>query len=169
MHVIKSRFTTNCGCKFTLFKNNFNIKKGKSVLPFFLHRKRHVDMTRILKILHVILRFEGNKNIFNIMSVKNWFKTLRLPHFINSNIPLDETTDICVSQLFENTDTVEGFTKLELKRLLYLATKESYFILMRLLYKIFSYLFGLDKSPFKINCRKCGYPENFMVSVLVSF
>ena len=74
------------------------------------------------------------------MSVKNWFKTLWIPHFIYSNIPLDETTDICISQLFENTDTVEGFIKLELKRLLYLATKESYFILMGLLYKIFSYL-----------------------------
>ena len=32
-----------------------------------------------------------------------------------TNIPLDETIDICVNQLFENTDTVEGFTKLELK------------------------------------------------------
>ena len=118
-----------------------------------------------MKLLHVILRFEENKNIFNIMSVKNWFKTLRIPHFINSNIPLDETTDICISQLFENTDTVEGFIKLELKRLLYLATKESYFILMGLLYKIFSYLLGLDKSPCKINFRKYGYPENFMISV----
>ena len=31
-----------------------------------------------------------------------------------TNIPLDETIDICVNQLFENTDTVEGFTKSEL-------------------------------------------------------
>ena len=28
-----------------------------------------------------------------------------------TNIPLDETIDICVNQLFENTDTVEGFTE----------------------------------------------------------
>ena len=28
-----------------------------------------------------------------------------------TNIPLDETIDICVNQLFENTDTVEGFKK----------------------------------------------------------
>ena len=45
-----------------------------------------------------------------------------------TNIPLDETIDIWVNQLFENTDTVEGFTKSELKQLLSLATKESYFI-----------------------------------------
>ena len=33
-----------------------------------------------------------------------------------TNIPLDETSDICVNQLFENTDTVEGFTKSEHKQ-----------------------------------------------------
>ena len=52
-----------------------------------------------------------------------------------TNIPLDETIDICVNQLFENTDTVEGFKKSELKQLLCLATKESYFIFNGLLYK----------------------------------
>ena len=52
-----------------------------------------------------------------------------------SNIPLDETIDICVNQLFENTDTVEDFRKSELKQLLSLATKESYFIFNSLLYK----------------------------------
>ena len=45
-----------------------------------------------------------------------------------TNIPLDENVDICVNKLFENTDTVEGFTKSELKQLLCLATKDSYFI-----------------------------------------
>ena len=52
-----------------------------------------------------------------------------------TNIPLDETIDICVNQLFENTDTVEGFTKSELKQLLSLAIQESYFIFNSLLYK----------------------------------
>ena len=52
-----------------------------------------------------------------------------------TNILLDETIDICINQLFENTDTVEGFTKSELKQLLCLATKESYFIFSGLLYK----------------------------------
>ena len=50
-----------------------------------------------------------------------------------TNIPLDETIDICVNQLFENT--VEAFTNSELKQLLSLATKESYFIFNGLLYK----------------------------------
>ena len=52
-----------------------------------------------------------------------------------TNIPLDETIDICINQLFENTDTVEGFAKPELKQLLCLGTKESYFIYNGLLYK----------------------------------
>ena len=52
-----------------------------------------------------------------------------------TNIPLDDTIDICINQLFENTDTVEGFTKSELKELLCLATKESYFIFNGLLYR----------------------------------
>ena len=30
-----------------------------------------------------------------------------------TNIPLDETVDICVNEVFENTGTVEGFTKSE--------------------------------------------------------
>ena len=54
-----------------------------------------------------------------------------------TNIPLVETIDICVNQLFENTDTVEGFTKSELKQLLCLAKKEFYFIFKSLLYKQF--------------------------------
>ena len=52
-----------------------------------------------------------------------------------TNILLDETIDIRVNQLFENTDTVEGFKKSELKQLLCLDTKESYFIFNGLLYK----------------------------------
>ena len=52
-----------------------------------------------------------------------------------TNIPLDETIDICINQLFENTDTIEGFKKSELKQLLCFATKESYFIFNGLLYK----------------------------------
>ena len=52
-----------------------------------------------------------------------------------TNIPLDEIIDICINQLFANADTVEGFTRSELKQLLCLATKESYFIFNGLRYK----------------------------------
>ena len=45
-----------------------------------------------------------------------------------TNIPLEETINISVNQLFENPDTVESFTNSEFKQLLCLATKKSYFI-----------------------------------------
>ena len=51
------------------------------------------------------------------------------------NIPLDETIDICINELFEYTDRVEGFTKSDLKQLLCLATKEPYFKFIDLLCK----------------------------------
>ena len=52
-----------------------------------------------------------------------------------TNIPLDGTTDICINQLFANADIVEGLTRSELKQLLCLATKESYFMFNGLPYK----------------------------------
>ena len=63
----------NCGCKFTVFANNFNIKKGKFVLSFCVHRKGHVDMKGIQefwKIIQVIIQLQEKKYIVNITSVK---------------------------------------------------------------------------------------------------
>ena len=45
-----------------------------------------------------------------------------------TNIPLEETIDICADTLFENTKTVEGLSEIEFKERLSLATKKSYFI-----------------------------------------
>ena len=65
-----------------------------------------------------------------------------------SNIPLHEAVDICVNQPFKNADTVEGFTKWKLKQLLWLATKESYFIINGLPYKeTDSLAIGLPLAP----------------------
>ena len=66
-------------------------------------------------------------------------KNLKKPDPVACQMPplytTDETIDICVNQLFGNTDTVEGFTKSELKQLLCLVTKETYFVFNGLLYK----------------------------------
>ena len=40
-----------------------------------------------------------------------------------TSVPIDETIDICVNQLFEKTDTLEGFAKSEIKQLLCLAQR----------------------------------------------
>ena len=51
-----------------------------------------------------------------------------------TNIPLEETIDICTNTLFENMEKV-GFSKMKFMELFSLATKESYFIFNRKLYK----------------------------------
>ena len=80
-----------------------------------------------------------------------------------TNIPLDETIDICVNQLFENTDTVEGFTKSELKQLLCLATKESYFIFNGLLYKqIDGVAMGSPLGPSLANAFLSYHEKNWL-------
>ena len=52
-----------------------------------------------------------------------------------TNIPLEETIEICTNNLFKNSDVVHGLKKSEFKDLLSLATKESYFIFNNILYK----------------------------------
>ena len=52
-----------------------------------------------------------------------------------TNIPLEETIDICTNTLFENTEKVEGLSKIEFEELLSLATKKSYLLFNRKLYK----------------------------------
>ena len=52
-----------------------------------------------------------------------------------TNIPLEETIEICTNELFKKSETVEGFSKSEFKELLPLATKDSHFIFDGTLYK----------------------------------
>ena len=52
-----------------------------------------------------------------------------------TNIPLEETIEICTNNLFRNNDIVHGLKKSEFKELLSLATKESYFIFNNILSK----------------------------------
>ena len=49
--------------------------------------------------------------------------------FLFTNIPLEETTDICLNKLFENMEKV-GLSKIEFKKLLSLATKETHFLML---------------------------------------
>ena len=48
--------------------------------------------------------------------------------FLFTNIPFEETIDICLNTLFENMEKVEGSLKIEFKKLLSLAIKETYFL-----------------------------------------
>ena len=48
--------------------------------------------------------------------------------FLFTNIPPEETIDICFNALFETMEKVESLSKIEFKKLLSLATKETYFL-----------------------------------------
>ena len=52
-----------------------------------------------------------------------------------TNIPLEETINICTNFLDNNEDDTEGISKSEFKNFLSLATQESYFIFNDVLYK----------------------------------
>ena len=52
-----------------------------------------------------------------------------------TNIPLEETINICTNLIYDNVDVIEGMNKLEFKNLLSLATQESYFLFNDVLYK----------------------------------
>ena len=44
------------------------------------------------------------------------------------NIPLEKTINICTESIYDQNSIAEGLNKSEFKELLYLDTKESYFI-----------------------------------------
>ena len=52
-----------------------------------------------------------------------------------TNIPLEESINICSETLFKETDIFEGYSKSEFKTLLSLASKESYFFFNEVLYE----------------------------------
>ena len=53
-----------------------------------------------------------------------------------TNIPLEETINLCTYSLYKDEDVIEGISKSGFKNLLSLATQESYFIFNDVLYKI---------------------------------
>ena len=78
-----------------------------------------------------------------------------------TNIPLDETINICTESIFNECDTVEGLNKSEFKELLSLATKESYFIFNELLYKqIDGVAMGSPLGPTLANAFLCFYEKS---------
>ena len=52
-----------------------------------------------------------------------------------TNIPLEETIEICTNELFKESETVEGLSKTDFKELLSLAAEDSHFIFDGTLYR----------------------------------
>ena len=80
-----------------------------------------------------------------------------------TNKPLEETIEICTSELFKESETVEGLSKTEFKELLSLATKDSHFIFDGTLYKqIDGMAMGSPLSPTLANAFLVYHEKNWL-------
>ena len=80
-----------------------------------------------------------------------------------TNIPLEETSEICTNELFKESETVEGLSKTEFKELLSLATKDSHFIFDRTLHKqIDSMAMGSPLGPTLASAFLVYYEKNWL-------
>ena len=78
-----------------------------------------------------------------------------------TNIPLEETINICTELICDQNDSIEGLNKSEFKELLSLATKESYFIFNEILYKqIDGVAMGSPLGPTLANAFLCFYEKS---------
>ena len=80
-----------------------------------------------------------------------------------TNIPLEETIEICTNELFKESETVEGLSKTEFKELLSLATKDSHFIFDGTLYKqIDGVAMGSPLGPTLANAFLVYHEKNWL-------
>ena len=87
-----------------------------------------------------------------------------------TNIPLEETINICVNGLFNNTDTVEGLSRRDFKELLTLAVSESYFVFNGKCYKqVDGVAMGSPLGPTLANAFLCYHEKNWLENCPLSF
>ena len=80
-----------------------------------------------------------------------------------TNMPLEETIEICINELFKESETVQGLSKTEFKELLSLATKDSHFIFDGTLYKqIDGVAMGSPLSPTLANVFIVYHEKNWL-------
>ena len=80
-----------------------------------------------------------------------------------TNPPLEETINICTESIYDQNDSIEGLNKSEFKKLLSLATKESYLIFNGILYKqIHGVAMGSPVGPTLANAFLCFYEKKWL-------
>ena len=86
-----------------------------------------------------------------------------------TNISLEETINICTESIYDQNDSIESLNKSEFKKLLSLATKESYFIFNEILSKqIDAVAMGAPLGPILANAFLCFYEESGYNNVLIN-
>ena len=88
-----------------------------------------------------------------------------------TNIPLDETIDICVKKLFKTLDTlVKGISKNDFRDLLNLATKESFFTFNNKFYiQVDGVAMGSPLGPILANIFLSHHEENWLNKCPIKF
>ena len=87
-----------------------------------------------------------------------------------TNIPLDETIDICTNLIYNQQDVIEGINKEEFRSLLSLATKESYFLFNKVLYKQKDGVaMGSPLGPTLANAFLCFYERKWLEKCPLEF
>ena len=90
--------------------------------------------------------------------------------FLFANIPLDETIDICVLQLFGKKRKFKGFSKSEFKQLLQFAVKDSIFIFNGTYYvHCDGVAMGSPLGPTLTNVFLCHWEEVWLKNCPVQF
>ena len=80
-----------------------------------------------------------------------------------TNIPLDETINICINTVYSEQDVIQGINKEEFQNLLTLATKESCFIFNEVLYKQKDGVaMGSPHGPTLANAFLCFYEKKWL-------
>ena len=87
-----------------------------------------------------------------------------------TNIPLDETLDICMTLLFESEDTVLGFNRSQFKKALELSVKECFFLFNSQIYKqVDGVGMGCCLAPLIAILFLCFYERKWMDECPVEF
>ena len=84
-----------------------------------------------------------------------------------TNIPLEETVDICLNRLYANTDKVSNISRTNLKKMILYASKESHFLLDGKIYdQIDGVSMGSPLGPILANIFMCYLETTAMSTYL---
>ena len=113
----------------------------------------------------------NNYTVKDTFSFAHDIRSQNSTHFMSSfdvdslftNIPLDETINICCDKLFETENTVSGLNKSQFRTLLELATKESFILFNGQYYKqIDGVAMGSPLGPTLANIFLCHYEHKWL-------
>ena len=111
-----------------------------------------------------------SNTISNIVDADKYFMVSLDVESLFSNIPLNETVNICLDNLFNACDTFSGFSRELFKQLLELAVKNTFFIFDKKFYsQIEGVGMGLPLGPTFADIFLCHHEEQWLASCPIQF